>query len=273
MAILYENKYLDRMAKPLQEKLKVSVFISPDSKEILDVGCADGIVTEALANMFPQSMVKGIDLDSGFIKKAKDRTGGVKNISFETVYLRDLLPRNKRYDAVIFCSVLHEFFTYGEGTSSVIKALSDAHELLNVGGVLIIRDMVLQEFTKSNSPFALKLAEKIYKKEEFCQQVNDFERVYGKMNSYYTLNHFLLKYMYIENWDRELREHYVPVTCEQYEKILELLGMSIQYKQLYLIDYLRNKWKEDFDLTDEDTITLKSTAIIVAQKNPYQFTA
>ena len=37
---------------------------------------------------------------------------------------------------VVFCSVLHEFYTYGEGISSVLKALADAHELLRPGGVI-----------------------------------------------------------------------------------------------------------------------------------------
>ena len=66
-----------------------------------------------------------------------------------------------RFDAVLFSSVLHEFFAYGEGVSSVLKALADAHELLRPSGVIVIRDMILEEYTKATDYGCKGLAEAV----------------------------------------------------------------------------------------------------------------
>src|SRR3989344_6290206 len=141
--------YLARMAKPLQEKLRVARYFPRDAKTVVDVGCADGTVTLALARLFPHIRFLGVDLDKGFIVRAQERAQkeGVSNVGFERIYLRDLLARPEKFDAVLFISVLHEFHTYGEGISSVLKALSDAHELLRIGGEIVIRDMILRSYT------------------------------------------------------------------------------------------------------------------------------
>ncbi len=107
--------YLERMSKPLQEKLKVIKFVPRSATRILDVGCADGVLTTAMAKMMSGVHFLGVDLDDRFIEFAKKKSTGLNNVSFERIYLRDLLARPERFDAVIFSSVLHEFFTYGEG--------------------------------------------------------------------------------------------------------------------------------------------------------------
>lgn len=256
--------YLKRMAKPLGDKLKISKYIPQNAADILDVGCADGTVTMALAKLFPEINFLGIDLDENFIKLARKNAEKIRNVKFEKIYLRDLLARPERFDAVIFCSVLHEFFTYGEGISSVIKALADTHELLKKEGVIIIRDMILSEYTKSANLRCLEVANKIYIKN--LKTTIDFEERFGKLNNVYKINHYLLKYFYKENWNREKKENYIPVTFEQYRQIFSLLDMREQYTESYLLDFFKNKWKKDFNMTDDEIEELKSTGIIVAQK-------
>ncbi|HSV95094.1 MAG TPA: hypothetical protein VLH94_03940 [Spirochaetia bacterium] len=80
------------------------------------------------------------------------------------------------------------------------------------------------------------------------------------------VNHFLLKYMYEDNWQREGKENYVPVSFEQYDRVLKLLGMKEQYRESYTIPYLIELWRKDFGLTDEELACFRSTGIIVAQK-------
>jgi 2-polyprenyl-3-methyl-5-hydroxy-6-metoxy-1,4-benzoquinol methylase len=257
--------YLDRMAKPLAEKLKIAHYVPEHVDTILDVGCADGVVSAALADMFPNAQVVGIDLNEEFIKRAKEQWGDKKNLRFECVYLRELLARPARYDVVVFCSVLHEFYSYGEGISSVLKALSDAHEVLRPGGRLLIRDMILRGYTKEANLYCLSITEKIKAKEE-SHFIKDFEEQFGKLDTLYTLNHYLLKYWYKENWERESKEHYTPVTFEQYEAIFSLLGMKEQINHSYTIPFLEQKWKDDFNLTEDELSTLRSTGILVAEK-------
>jgi hypothetical protein len=56
MAIKNESDYLISMSKPLQEKLKISAFISPSAINVLDVGCADGTVTSSMVDSFVSNL-------------------------------------------------------------------------------------------------------------------------------------------------------------------------------------------------------------------------
>ncbi len=253
------------MSKPLQEKLKVAKYISSQAKSVLDVGCADGTVTLALADMFPSVNFVGIDLSPEFIEIANSRVGSRTNVRFECVYLRDLLATDDKFDVVLFCSVLHEFFSYGEGISSVVKALSDARELLNPGGQVVIRDMLLYEYAENSQLWLTEILKKV-RVEKLASLVDDFEKYFGKINSIKQVNHFLLKYMYTDNWQREVKENYVPVSFENYDKIFAVLGMTVSFQRSSTIPYLKNKWKEDFGFTDDELETFRSTGIIVAVK-------
>lgn len=263
-----ERLYLARMSRPVREKLRVAKYIPVTARTILDVGCADGAITLALAKFFPRKQFIGIDLNESFVRKAQKsaQKEKVKNVRFEKIYLRDLLARPERFGAVLFVSVLHEFYTYGEGISSVLKALADAHELLGRGGEVVIRDMILHEYAKHTSFQVDEIGAKVRAKQRLRGAIRDFERAFGKMNTLYQLNHFLLKYMYAENWLRECREHYVPVTFEQYEQLFDLLGMELQLEDSYLIDFLRTKWRRDFGLTDDELEGFRSTGFLVAKK-------
>jgi SAM-dependent methyltransferase len=220
----------------------------------------------ALADMFKEVNFLGVDLSEEFIEIAKGKIGKRQNITFEKGYLRERLANPERFDAVIFCSVLHEFYSYGEGISTVVKALADAHEILKPGGVLIIRDMVLPEYMRTANRGVGKMLEKVKKTGKYQTEIVDFEKYFGRIKTLSRLNHFLLKYMYQENWQRERAENYVPVSFEEYSQILRLLGMKTQYNNSYLIPYLEEKWKQDFNINDKEMLSLKSTGIIVAQK-------
>lgn len=257
--------YLSRMSKPLQEKLKVAKYIPSRAKSVLDVGCADGTVTLALTDMFPSVNFVGIDLNPEFVELANSRIEGRKNVRFECIYLRELLAKDNRFDVVLFCSVLHEFYSYGEGISSVVKALSDARELLNVGGEIVIRDMILYEYAEKSQLWFSEILNKV-RTENMIPLIDDFEKYFGKMDSIKKVNHFLLKYMYTDNWQREVKENYVPVNFEWYDKIFEVLGMTVSFQRSSTIPYLKNKWKEDFGFTDDELETFRSTGIIVATK-------
>jgi SAM-dependent methyltransferase len=258
--------YLSRMSKPLQEKLKVAKYITNSCKSVLDVGCADGTVTMALADLYPNTNFVGIDLDEDFIKIANERVGKRTNVKFECVYLRDTLAMEERFDVVLFCSVLHEFFSYGEGISSVVKALSDARELLNPSGEIVIRDMLLYEYAAKSQLWLSEMVKKIRSKEEMIPLLDDFEKYFGKIVSIKQVNHFLLKYMYTDNWPREVKENYTPVCFEQYDKILEMLDMEVSFQRSSTIPFLKDKWRADFGFSEDELESFRSTGFIVARK-------
>lgn len=273
------KRYADRLGASAPDKLRVLDLVPEGARDLLDVGCCDGQFTRLAASRRPGTRFKGIDLDEGFVRQANialvdewNRDGGRNMMEFKRVYLRELLAREQRYDAVIFVSVLHEFFSYGEGISSVLKALADAHELLRSGGVIVIRDMVLREYA-SRSTFkvheisweieaALETDEEHVRWQTFTHKGED----YGIPATLEEVNHYLLKSGYADNWENEILEDYTAASLEQYERIFSLLGMSVEYEEGYLLPYLREKWRERFGLSDEELRALLSTGLIVARK-------
>ncbi|MBP7118985.1 class I SAM-dependent methyltransferase [Candidatus Woesebacteria bacterium] len=264
--IVNPEVYLARMSKPLAEKLKIVHYLPEKPLEVLDVGCADGAVTIEMARMFPETHFHGIDINPEFISRARDLSAGLHNVTFETIYLRNLLAREQKFDAVTFCSVLHEFASYGEGLTSVVKALADAHELLKKHGRIVIRDMIFSGY-KQKTDFGMKtVLLKIQAKKELASLISDFETHFGKLNDIYTINHFLLKYKYTDNWDREGHENYVPVTFDQYEQIFTLLGMKVLYRDSKLLPYFEETWKQDFGFSDQEIQSFRSTGFFAVEK-------
>ena len=259
--------YLQRLAAGLHDKLRVERYLRAGARAVLDVGCADGALTIAMAARHPSTHFVGIDLDAGFIAQAQAHTrqAAIPNVEFRRVYLRQLLAEPVRFDYVVFASVLHEFWTYGEGISSVLKALADAHELLGPGGMTLVRDMVLEAYAGRATLRVAAMRAKALASPH-ADALAEFEAHWGPVETLGGLNHYLLKYQYRQNWARELVEHYVPVTSEEYMRIFRLLGMQIQTHELYLLPFLRERWQRDFGLDEDELALLRSTALLVAQK-------
>lgn len=265
--IANEERYLERMAGPVKEKLMVARYVPKRAKRILDVGCADGSITLHLAQLFPDAEVLGIDLNERFVEAAQKKAEeeGVTNVRYEHVYLRDLLARSERYDAVTFVSVLHEFFSYGEGISSVLKAVADAHELLNGGGRIIVRDMVAPSYFK-DMHVVDSLVGKVAAKSDLAPFLETFSKRYGPLEDLRVVNHFLLKSLYTDNWDHEMDENYLGVSLEEYKSLFTLLGMQVLHAKNYLIPFLRETWEREFGLSEKELDELVSTALLVAEK-------
>ncbi len=172
--------YLARMGASVCEKARIANYIPASASSILDVGCADGTITRILAEALPRTHFLGIDLDRSFIERAQVEHRDLSDrLSFEAVYLRDLLVRRERYDAITFVSVLHEFFSYGQGKSSILKALADAHEILRPGGEIVIRDMIPMSYARRNNSGAESAILKVCALPAYTVSLADFERTFG----------------------------------------------------------------------------------------------
>ena len=251
--------YLARMSAALDEKLKVAIHIPINARSILDVGCADGTVTEEIARRFPFAKVLGIDIDDDMIACSKPTQ---YNLSFQRIFLRELLAQEQRFDVIMFMSVLHEIYSYGSGVTSVVKALADAYELLNSNGVLIIRDMAGAHEANLLGTIRTQIANN----RSIFDKLVDFEMRWGRINSRRKANHFLLKYFYDTNWERELRENYLHLDIHKYIDVLDLFHMEVIRADQSLLPWLANKWQTDFGFTDNQLNYLRSTMIIVARK-------
>ena len=85
------------------------------------------------------------------------------------------------------------------------------------------------------------------------KSLKDYEDIWGSIKDKKNFVHNLQKYKYIENWSREVRENYFPITLE---KLLALIPSNyrITYSDHYTLPYTAHQIKRDFGIKlDEKT--------------------
>ena len=61
-----------------------------------------------------------------------------------------------------------------------------------------------------------------------------------------TLIHYLLKKDYLDNWNREVAENYLPISKNWFEEILKINWYDVKISNPYLLEFLKNKRIHDF---------------------------
>lgn len=264
-ADLSVQRYLKRMDASLDDKMKVVQLIPKDAEYVLDVGCASGHVTGAMASTMPGTHFHGIDVNLQFVGMAQKVVQD--NASFSHNWLSDLHEYGTKYDAITFMSSLHEFYSYGKGVTSVIKALCDAYELLQPDGVLIIRDM-LRPDNKSDMGDRIQLFNKIESQEHVASFIADYDQKRDiHSGGIKKLNDLMLHLLYQDNWHNEVREDYMFWTADDYAKFgKHVLGMDVEMFDCYLLDYVKDRWRRELWLNEMEMSNLYSTGVVALRK-------
>ncbi|MDP2906884.1 MAG: methyltransferase domain-containing protein [Nanoarchaeota archaeon] len=268
--------YSQGMEKSSVEKVKVLPFIKEGT--ILEVGCGCGTVLELLSRYKPKSSIYGTDISDTMLRRSKERKYTHNNISIIKADAREQVLKEKSLDTIIFCSVLHEVYSYSNySLKSVEDAIENAYKMLKPGGRLIIRDGVKPEEKVSYMKFKKEEVEKKFYR--FAEEFGPYKIEYKKEEDLVKLKkhdamEFLSKYIYDENWDIEVREKFGILTKEEYCGMIEKKGFKIIHLESYLIDFLRETYYEKdvelFEKDENDSLTKTeypdSTMIIIAEK-------
>ena len=77
--------------------------------------------------------------------------------------------------------------------------------------------------------------------------LDEFESIWGSIEYKKNFIHYLLKYRYKQNWDREVRENYLGYSTDD---IIKLVGdeYEVIYRKDYILPFLYNKVEEDFGI-------------------------
>lgn len=145
-----EESYLETMNRSIDHKRVLLDFIVGGT--VLDVGPGGGGLMDRIAEVFPEKRVLGVDLSQNVIDSLNKRKQ-LERRTWEVVYgdalrLGESLPPGS-VDTIIFCSVLHELFSYIEyegrrfNHSTVAAALRSAFDILPTGGRILIRDGIM----------------------------------------------------------------------------------------------------------------------------------
>ena len=246
------HSYIEGMEAGYVDKLFFLDKIDPDV--IVDFGCADGTILSKIKNVRPNVKLIGYDLDSNMLLRASKKLG--ENAILSNSW-SEIISEVSKYErpAVVLSSVIHEVYSYSH--SSVIKKFWESQIFGDKFKWICIRDMIPStSMYKHNHREFINDVKKVKLKAN-KHYLESFENKWGEINNNYrTFIHFLLKYKYTDNWDREVNENYVPVTLETlYKKIPS--NYKIIYQDNFILPSLLDQVKKDFDIKIDHTTHTK----------------
>jgi len=231
-------QYLDRMSYGIIDKLYFINKIEFDC--IVDFGAADGVLLEKLKQIKPDVNTVAYEIDDEFLNILED-----KNIDLVTNSMMEIQEYIKGFKSpmLLLSSVIHEIYSY----SSERQIVHFWNIVFNSGfKYVVIRDMSTKRKYK-NFNLQKEELDKVYDKSN-PRLIKTFEKIWGTIrNDYHTLIHYLLKYKYEDNWDREVKENYLPITLEEL-KLLIPDNWNIIYENNFLLEYIRDIVKDDFNI-------------------------
>lgn len=257
--------YTTEMNKPMLDKL---FFLSHvDADIFVDFGCADGSMILAMTKMFPEHAYIGYDTDQKMIEVARDFQESSRN-HFVSSWEEVIISLNKaksfygedKKTCLILSSVVHEIFSYEDenGVEEFYQRVFDwGFDYIAVRDMGLFEPELLGKHTLS--PFFI---DKIYATAD-SGQVEEFESIWGKLSLKNNAIHFLLKYKYIDNWDREVKENYFSYSIDNFIRA----AYDSQYKNVYFehfsVPFIRRQIFNDFGFLMNDPTHYK----LILEKN------
>ena len=251
--------------------------------KILEVGSGSGIHLNMLEDAFPQAQIQGIDISDTVVhalqmkKQCENRRWNIQQGNATE------LNFNEKFDTIIFCSVLHEVFSYQSkwGKFSyrpLEEALVKAFSLLNKGGRIIIRDGVM---SSDDSMILIRFLnpDGVNFLQQYCDDFKGRDIPYIKVykNEVHMKMNDAMEFLYTYTWGYEayqceVQEQYGYLTKEGYEKFVNILwgeSTQIKYSNSYLQDgytkALKSKVKF-IDIDGEEIPLPNSNYLLVVEK-------
>ena len=239
------NVYTEGMKKSLEDKLFFLPMLEGKTSYILDYGCADGAMLKEIRKRNQYLGLSGYDQSIDMIGKAKV---GAERIFFSSS-LREVLDQIYLLNStLVLSSLIHEVYSY-----------SHLNEIRNFWSFVLhgtFEYIVIRDFSVSDALYKEMASEenvtKILSNENYKRIYEDFCYKCGQIVTQRDLIHFLLKYRYKENWEREVRENYLPLSTEALLKIIQGSEYKVIYQKNYTLPFLKQKVREDFNLDLED---------------------
>ena len=244
------NIYTEGMRKSMADKTWFLDKINGITN-IIDYGCADGALLQYINEAYPNIFnLTGVDIDTDMLNLARDR---IPSCALYTPQEFCVSSTNNSDSCLNIGSVIHEVYSYGN-----LSSIQSFWNFVFDSGFkyISIRDMAISKVDAVKKIQTVDNAvERIHKYNEVNRTREDrWEDFLGENNlmsnddiQWKSIIHFLLKYRYIANWNREVRENYLPLYMEEILlKIPE--GYRVKYFDHYTLPYLKDKIMEDFDI-------------------------
>lgn len=241
-------RYLERMQKSMIDKLFFMDKVHAQS--FIDFGCADGTLLKLLHSLFPEHRYLGYDIDDRMTAAAANnlQATGIDVTSHPEAL--NGYEKDHGDTCLILSSVIHEVYSYGPATvgdfwNQILRDIRPKY--------IAIRDMsVSQTASRPADPLTVarirQLADPV--------MIQQWESVWGSLDENWSMVHFLLKYRYKSNWNRELHENYLPLNKEEL-----LRKFPKEYRprfiEHYTLPYIRQEVYKDFGIELQERTHLK----------------
>lgn len=243
--------YNSEMQKSLIDK---AFFLDKvDADVFIDYGCADGALINFIKRLFPDTVCIGYDISQEELDLAIENNPGSKFFNDWDELMEHVNSfRNSEMNVAIICnSLIHEVYAYGDD-----KSVATFWDQIfgNEFDTIIIRDMCVSEnVNRRSDPVAVARIRQKYDQ----TMLREFEAQWGIIDNNWSLTHFLLKYRYERNWEREVKENYLPLNLEDLLAKIPA-NYRTQFVDHFVLPFIRKKARKDFmvDMTDSTHVKL-----------------
>ncbi len=279
-----EIEYLQTMNSTINHKAKILEYIVGDN--VLDVGPGGGALMDLILDTYPDKNVYGIDISSNVIdeleKKKINENRKYNLVKGNALNLQEYFSKNS-IDTVIYCSIIHELFSYIEyngkkfNYETIKKALQSAYDILPVGGRIIIRDGIK---TEGNAKRIIE-----FKNKDDLKILENYKNDFKGRNIQYVLIkdnmvkmdvNDAMEFLYTYTWGEssypmEVQEQFGYFTPSEYEAFIKenLKDSKIIFKNNFLQDGYEENLLPKITFYDEElkpTRLPDSTFIMVIEK-------
>lgn len=267
--------YNEQMRKSMEDKLFfLKQLPAEDNYVFVDFGCADGTMLNILSDMLEHNRHKysyiGYDISDTMINLAKANFHGDADTDIhyftnwedvekqlETYITHGTYYEQKKY-VLILSSVIHEVYSY----SDMKQILEFWHHVTNTNfDYIVVRDMCpTKDIDRPTDEFMLHtLNNMIRDHKPYNTLINDFEAIHGSIENNKNFIHFLLKYRYQINWEREVKENYFPIYVE--DLLTAITGEEkyrIMYMKRFIVPFIKQQIYNDFRVDVRDFTHIKA---------------
>lgn len=235
------DQYIAGMNTTMSDKL---FFVNEVRFDVIvDFGCADGTFLQSISRMRPNVKIIGYDLDSTMLEIARKKLGESAILTDNWDEVVSALSGYKN-PLLNLSSVIHEVYSYS--TSKVIKYFWEKQVFGGNFKYITIRDMIPSVNISKNEINDFKQDVKKVRQKADKSYLLSFEERWGSINdNYRTFIHYLLKYKYTDNWDREVNENYLPVSLETIKTKIPS-DYRIVMEEDFVLPYLKQQVMKDF---------------------------
>ena len=198
--------------------------------------------------MFPDKKLIGYDISKEMLNLASRNLVGY-NVALYNNF-DDILSLKLTNATLILSSVIHEVYSYG-----------DNHSINEFWGQVFsdqFKYIAIRDLTPRKSIDRIANINDVSRVLHNANPTHlaEFESIWGSISNNKNLVHFLLKYKWTENWNREVRENYFPLTIENLlSKIPN--NYSIDYFYEFTIPQTQQGILKDFNILLKDTTHFK----------------